>query len=64
MKLYDFAPASNAQRVCVFLAEKGLEVPHLQQELHNSCVTHFMFAHVETQCLHLMSVNAGAPIAR
>ena len=27
MKLYDFAPAPNAQRVTVFLAEKGLEVP-------------------------------------
>lgn len=27
MKLYDFAPAPNAQRVRVFLAEKGLEIP-------------------------------------
>ena len=27
MKLYDFGPAVNAQRVRVFLAEKGLEVP-------------------------------------
>ena len=27
MKLYDFGPAANAQRVRVFLAEKGLEVP-------------------------------------
>ena len=27
MKLYDFGPAINAQRVRVFLAEKGLEVP-------------------------------------
>jgi hypothetical protein len=27
MKLYDFTPAANAQRVRVFLAEKGLQVP-------------------------------------
>ncbi|MEO8164344.1 MAG: glutathione S-transferase family protein [Betaproteobacteria bacterium] len=27
MKLYDFGPAANAQRVRVFLAEKGVEVP-------------------------------------
>lgn len=27
MKLYDFGPAANAQRVRVFLAEKGIEVP-------------------------------------
>ena len=27
MKLYDFGPAVSAQRVRVFLAEKGLEVP-------------------------------------
>jgi glutathione S-transferase len=30
MKLYDFAPAANAQRVRVFLAEKGLEVPTVE----------------------------------
>ena len=30
MKLYDFGPAVNAQRVRVFLAEKGLEVPSEQ----------------------------------
>lgn len=30
MKLYDFGPAANAQRVRVFLAEKGLEVPTRQ----------------------------------
>ena len=27
MKLYDFGPAANAQRVRVFLAEKGIDVP-------------------------------------
>lgn len=27
MKLYDFGPAANAQRVRVFLAEKGISVP-------------------------------------
>ncbi|MBH67766.1 MAG: hypothetical protein CMM58_05375 [Rhodospirillaceae bacterium] len=27
MKLYDFGPATNAQRVQVFLKEKGIEVP-------------------------------------
>jgi glutathione S-transferase len=27
MKLYDFGPAASAQRVRVFLAEKGLELP-------------------------------------
>ncbi|WP_430516832.1 glutathione S-transferase N-terminal domain-containing protein [Bradyrhizobium yuanmingense] len=27
MKLYDFEPAASAQRVRVFLAEKGLELP-------------------------------------
>jgi len=30
MKLYDFELAPNAQRVRVFLAEKGLEVPTQQ----------------------------------
>lgn len=32
MKLYDFPPAANAQRVRVFLAEKGIELP--TQELN------------------------------
>ena len=32
MKLYDFPPAANAQRVRVFLAEKGIEL--LTQELN------------------------------
>ncbi|MEE3101633.1 MAG: glutathione S-transferase family protein, partial [Pseudomonadota bacterium] len=30
MKLYDFGPAPSAQRVRVFLAEKGLEIPTVQ----------------------------------
>jgi glutathione S-transferase len=30
MKLYDFGPAANAQRVRVFLKEKGLEVPMVE----------------------------------
>lgn len=30
MKLYDFAPAANGQRVRVFLAEKGLTVPSVE----------------------------------
>lgn len=27
MKLYGFGPAANAQRVQMFLAEKGIEMP-------------------------------------
>ena len=30
MKLYDFELAPNAQRVRIYLAEKGLEVPMAQ----------------------------------
>ena len=35
MKLYDFELAPNAQRVRVFLAEKGLEVPTEQLNVRN-----------------------------
>ena len=27
MKLFDFGPAANAQRVQVFIREKGIEIP-------------------------------------
>lgn len=30
MKLYDFGPATNGQRVRMFLAEKGLEIPRVE----------------------------------
>ena len=31
MKLYDTRTAPNPRRVRVFLAEKGIEIPHVQQ---------------------------------
>ena len=33
MKLYDFPPAVNAQRVRMFIAEKGLEVPTVEVDV-------------------------------
>lgn len=33
MKLHDFAPATNAQRVRIFMAEKGLDVPIVEVAL-------------------------------
>lgn len=35
MKLYDFGPAANAQRVRVYLAEKGIEVPTVQLDVRD-----------------------------
>jgi glutathione S-transferase len=33
MKLYDYAPAPNPRRVCIFLAEKGIAPPTVQIDL-------------------------------
>lgn len=35
MKLYDFGPAPNAQRVRVFMAEKGLEIPIVEVKVRD-----------------------------
>ena len=38
MKLYDFGPATNAQRVRMFLAEKGLEVPRVEVNVRDGAL--------------------------
>ena len=35
MKLHDFAPAPNAQRVRIFMAEKGLDIPTVEVALRD-----------------------------
>lgn len=35
MKLYDFPAAANCQRVTLYLAEKGLEIPRVHVDIHS-----------------------------
>lgn len=35
MKLYDFPAAANCQRVTLYLAEKGLEIPRVHIDIHS-----------------------------
>ncbi len=35
MKLYDFPAAANCQRVTLYLAEKGLQIPRVYVDIHS-----------------------------
>jgi glutathione S-transferase len=35
LKLYDFPAAANCQRVTLYLAEKGLQIPRVHVDIHN-----------------------------
>ena len=64
MKLYDFAPAANAQRVRVFLAEKGITVPTEQLNVRDDD----QFAEPYTSmnpfhCVPFLELDDGSVIA-
>ena len=64
MKLYDFGPAVNAQRVRVFLAEKGLEVPTEQLNVRdgNQFVEPFTSMN-PFHCVPFLELDDGTVIA-
>ena len=64
MKLYDFGPAINAQRVRVFLAEKGLEVPTEQLNVRedNQFVEPFTSMN-PFHCVPFLELDDGTVIA-
>ena len=64
MKLYDFGPAASAQRVRVFLAEKGLELPTEQLNLREGA--QFTPALTEMNpfhCVPFLELDDGTVIA-
>ena len=64
MKLYDFGPAVSAQRVRVFLAEKGLEVPSEQLNVRddNQFVEPFTSMN-PFHCVPFLELDDGTVIA-
>ena len=64
MKLYDFGPAVNAQRVRVFLAEKGLEIPTEQLNVRedNQFVEPFTSMN-PFHCVPFLELDDGTVIA-
>ena len=64
MKLYDFGPAASAQRVRVFLAEKGLEVPTEQLNVRedNQFVGPFTSMN-PFHCVPFLALDDGTVIA-
>jgi glutathione S-transferase len=64
MKLYDFAPAANAQRVRVFLAEKGLEVPTVELNVREGNQYKEPFASMNPfNCVPFLELDDGTVIA-
>jgi len=64
MKLYDFGPAASAQRVRVFLAEKGLELPTEQLNVREGA--QFTAALTEMNpfhCVPFLELEDGTVIA-
>ncbi|SFJ30901.1 glutathione S-transferase family protein [Bradyrhizobium sp. cf659] len=64
MKLYDFGPAASAQRVRVFLAEKGLELPTEQLNVREGA--QFTVALTEMNpfhCVPFLELDDGTVIA-
>ena len=64
MKLYDFSPAANAQRVRVFLTEKGIDVPAEQLNVRED----HQFAEPYTSmnpfhCVPFLELDDGTVIA-
>ena len=64
MKLYDFGPAANAQRVRVYLAETGIDVPIQELNVRED----HQFAEPYTSmnpfhCVPFLELDDGAVIA-
>ena len=64
MKLYDFGPAANAQRVRVFLAEKGLEVPTVEVNVREGQLYEAPYAAMNPfHCVPFLELDDGRVIA-
>ena len=64
MKLYDFGPAANAQRVRVFLAEKGLEVPTEQLNVREDAQFAEPFTSMNPfHCVPFLELDDGTVVA-
>ena len=64
MKLYDFALAPSAQRVQVYLAEKGLEIPTEQLNVREGAQFAEPFASMNPfHCVPFLALDGGAAIA-
>ena len=64
MKLYDFEPAPNAQRVRVFLAEKGLEIPTEQLNVREDAQFKEPFTTMNPfHCVPFLELDDGTVIA-
>ena len=64
MKLYDFGPAVSAQRVRVFLAEKGLEVPTEQLNVRDGDQFAEPFTSMNPfHCVPFLELDDGTVIA-
>ncbi len=64
MKLYDFPPAANGQRVRVFLAEKGLKVPTVELNVREGQQYKEPFASLNPfNCVPFLELDDGTVIA-
>ncbi len=64
MKLYDFPPAPSGQRVRVFLAEKGLEVPTVELNVRDGAQHKEPFASMNPfNCVPFLELDDGTVIA-
>ena len=64
MKLYDFGPAANAQRVRMFLAEKGLSVPLVELNVRDDKQFAEPFSSMNPfHCVPFLELDNGAVIA-
>ena len=64
MKLYDFAPTANGQRVRVFLTEKGLEVPSVELNVREDAQFEEPFASMNPfNCVPFLELDDGTVIS-
>lgn len=64
MKLYDFGPAANAQRVRVFLAEKGLRIPTVEVNVREGKLYEEPYASMNPfHCVPFLELDDGRVIA-
>ena len=64
MQLYDFGPAANAQRVRIFLAEKGLEVPMVELNVRDDAQFKEPFTSMNPfHCVPFLELDDGTVIA-
>lgn len=64
MKLYDFGPAANAQRVRVFLAEKSLSVPFVELNVREDAQFAEPFATMNPfNCVPFLELDDGTVIS-